>query len=448
MKKILLLIAAITIAAQAQTVDLAEGFYLQYKTEFTSFNQWYPQSALFAGQENYSSFFSLSPDLTFQSDWNTDLRIKPRIYYEINDNDLKFEQGQLRGMKRTRAYFEELYLDHYSDDYEWRIGYQTWAFKTVESYSQTDVVNQVDPQIDFFDAPKYGELAARVRWILPTESERVLELTYLPFLQHTRSPVSPSRFDFFAGVPFKLADNQETQHSESLNEWYPRFLLRYSTLWFESMDVNFLGVYGYDRSPHFVIASDTNGIPLRAIARYENSAQLGANFQGAFGPWLVKGEIMAHRYLHSKVPVAQNAETHSTLATADSKIGVGITSGVEYTLYSPIVEGHDLGIIAEGIYHTDTHLDAKEQIRFIPFKNHLFTGLRYVFNTPSDRTLLLGGFLSMKNTEALAQLEYEERLWQIFKIKLRGVFLYGSADSPLKNFKRGRRLDAEISYNF
>jgi hypothetical protein len=430
----------------SQSISISENFQLQYKGYLGYHTQYFPKIAINKQQIDHIQTLDGSFELTLQTHFSLDLRVKPKIYFDLAQpkTSWNFRDGKLISQDRSIAYWEDLYFDWFGDFFELRAGYQTFSWKTVESTSWADILNQTDGQVDFFNAPKYGELAVRSRIVLPTEAEQFFEFYYLPYFTPTRYPQSESRYDFFANKPSFL-NNQATTYGSSQGQWRPQYALRYTRPFLDDIDLSFFFFHGYDRSPilqakSFPPDSNDDSFESEFGLHYEMAYMAGLTFQGALESWLLKGEFLGHKF--------ENKDIKTPLGYVEPDPYLAYAIGFEYTFYAPIFKNHDLGTLLEFVGASNSGKPSTETLKFIPFQNHIFSGLRYTFNNVTDRAILLGIFSSWNGFEVVGKLEYEERILNHFKLKIGGFLLLGDDESNISQFESASRLEGSIIWNF
>lgn len=416
--------------SHGQSFSLAEGHDVQYRGEVFTHQWYFPQAGISHQQADLISTLGAEVDLSYLTPWSLDFKLHPRLAVDPDDTQLERQGSIWMGDARSRFYFEEAYADWYHLEWmEIRAGYQIFNWKAVESYSWMDFINQTDQEVDLFSAEKLPELVVRGRWTLPIELEHSLSVFYIPIFQPGPQPRKNNRYDFGAGQGFEYQYLPDSiSYRDSSKQYRPQVAIKWNSMLLESIDYSLVYFNGYERlgipQP---IAFDAEGHPTVISSHYEVVEKLGLNFVTELGSWLVKGEVLANQYYNPNL---------------DSWLGW--TVGAEYTLYSPLVEEQDLGLISEFIGHNASD----ETPLFLPFKNHVFLGLRYTFNNISDRSILLGGFLNYQKVENVLSLEYEERIGQDFKIKAGGFLLAGEETSELSTFESSSRFQTELSYFF
>ncbi len=416
----------------AQELTLAPWMTLRYNGELGAEAWYFPRTAPLESHPDNVNTAHGRLDLTWQFDAPLELRFNQRFQYDFENSD------------RNRYEIEDLYLDWFMPRFELRAGYQIFSWKTVESASHADFLNQTDLESDFLDADKLSELALRARFIPATQVEQVLEFYYFARHRSTRLPVGDNRFSF-AGPVLNASDTYLYQADAGALR--PQLALSYSRTVWDKIETRLFYFNGYNRFPGLlpVVSPDwrpagplspDDGIYFRQ--EYRLVHKVGLTFQGELDAWLVKGELVHTNY--------QKELFNQLLQRVRPKF-LAYTVGFERTFYSVLADNQDVGAILEVIGDTDTGKDAAELESFRPFRNHLFGGLRYTFSNISDRSLLFGGFFDYREGDWLFQVEYDERLTEVFKIKLTYTDLVADT-APLSQFGHTDRFIAELSYHF
>ncbi len=384
-------------------------------------------------------------DLNIQLNEAFRFKLNPRFLMDMENED------------RSRIVpprIEDLYLDYYSPHFELRAGYQIFSWKTVESYSPADFLNQVDREEDLLNPGKMGELALRARYIVQFEKEYEFEFYYLPVFQPTHLPRVGNEY-YFLPIKKKVSTkSSEHDYTSDMGIYMPQFALKFGQTIFDSFDMSLFYFYGYDRFPGLNKVGPFSGATISQ--QYRPIMKAGLTFQGQVGDWLLKGEGV---FNHLPKEVTQGDKP---LKVAPYFV---YTTGFEYTFYGLISPEHDLGLIVELIGDTDLLKDRMKDLEtFRPFGSHVFVGLRYTFNNVSDRTFLMGGFANYltgiqdQEHEIIYNAEYQERLYKNFSIKFRLSDLIVTDKcvtgapteecSSLSAFDEKMRLDAEAIISF
>jgi hypothetical protein len=420
MKKVFsITLIAMVVSLNAQDLQITDNLNLRYSGKIGAENWYFPRKKPISSFPQTVNTIKGDLDLQFQFEIPLEFRINQRFQCDPEDKN------------RNRYEIDDLYLDYYADYWEVRAGLQIFSWKTVESVSFADFLNQTDLESDFLDAPKLSQLAVRFRYILDSDVDQTFELYYLPYMRPTRFPVGDNRFSFGLNI-----SNNDSDHlyQDDAKEWQPQFALSYQRFILESIETRWFYFNGYNRFPGL--------IPNPAFSEFYHEYRLvhkaGLTFQGNIDAWLVKGEMVYTNYQQNVINQLGQKIKPSFLA---------YTVGFEYTFYSPFIENHDLGTILEIIGDSDSGKDAAELESFRPFQNHLFGGMRYTFNNVSDRSLLLGGFYDYKHGDIIIQFEYSERWFEWFTVNIKYMDITSDTD-PISRFEHTDRTIFELMYNF
>jgi hypothetical protein len=431
--------ALLTGAASAQSVKFSENTQLNYKGNL-GMNYWYfPKDAPKPEMPTHVGTFDGQVDLNLKTGKYLEFRANPRGMVDVYDEN------------RRRFLPQDIYADFVTSRFEMRAGYQIFSWKTVESVAHSDILNQTDPSLDFFDAPKVGEPALRTRFIFGSENPHTIELYYLAYFTPAKLPTTGNRFDFSSAltqpVPATIVyQPDDNRYENPYDRWRPQGAIRYQTQLFSKVDVATYYFNGYKRFPQlyplassFVQVAPGVQLPTKYAQAYSPIHQGGVTWQGTIDALLVKGDIAYIQYVNPTK--AQNQ-------TTEVKPYTQYTIGFEYTFNSLFVDSQDLGFIVEALGDSDTGKNSTELDIFRPFQNHIFGGLRYTFNNTGDRSLLLGTFTDYKKGDVIARLEYEERFFERVKVKAQFMGFATSANSQLKPFEHTTRASLLISYYF
>lgn len=415
-----LLLAAVT-SGQAQDWQISESLNLRFNGSLGTEGWYFPRKSPRPDVSDHLKQVAGRLDLTLQFDAPLELRCNQRFQYDFDDSN------------RNRFEIEDLYLDYFNSSFEARAGFQIFSWKTVETVSQADFLNQTDLESDLMDADKFAELALRLRFIPNPDIEQVFSVYYFPRMRATRYPVGKNRFAF--GIDVRNSAEYHLYQS-SAEEWRPQIAISYERPFFEQVDTRFFYFNGYHRFPGISLRPE--GATFIPVQEYRLVHKLGATFQGEIGSWLVKGEMVYTDF--------QKDVTNQLGQTVSPKF-FAYTVGFEYTFYAALVRNQDVGAIIEIIGDTDTGKDPAELADFRPFRNHIFGGLRYAFNNIGDRSLLFGGFFDYREGDVILSAEYEERLAEVFTINFTYLDLIVDT-TPLNLFSQNDRLQLEIQYHF
>lgn len=430
--------------SHGQSISLAEGHDLQYRGEIFAQSWYFPSKGLSSQMPDVVNTLGAEADISYLTPWNLNFKLHPRVAIDPSDPQLSRYGTVAMGEGRSRLYLEEAYLDWFEYYFfELRAGLQTLNWKMVESYSWMDFINQIDQEVDLFSPEKLPELIIKSRFTLPIDIDNSLEVLYIPVFQSGTFPREDNRYDALGSQNFRYEyDPDQMTYSDSLKVSRYQFAFKWNSILFESIDYSLLYFNGYERLPFtYPIRPPSEAQKGVVTSHFEAVEKLGLSFVTEVGSWLVKGEGVANRF---QKPVRFFNQNTSSYERRDFNPWLGYTFGIEYTIYEALFQGQDLGLIVEMIGHT-----AEEELPlFLPFKNHAFAGMRYTFNNASDRSILLGSFVSYTKLENVISLEYEERLGTHFRLKAGGFLLAGEESSELSIFENSSRIQSELSYFF
>lgn len=429
----------------AQSIEFSENTKLNYKGN-VGISYWYfPKDAPKAEMPTHVGTFDGQIDFNLKTGKYLEFRANPRGIVDFKDEN------------RRRFLPQDIYADFVTSKFELRAGYQVFSWKTVESVAHSDILNQTDPSLDFFDAPKVGEPALRSRIIFGEENPHTLEVYYLPYFTPAKLPVAGNRFDFSGALPSTTAFGQTitpnviydpdlNRYETPYNRWRPQGAIRYQKQIFGKVDTSVYYFNGYKRFPQLYPVAATAYTPLPGVSiptqyaqAYNPIHQGGITWQGTIDALLIKGDIAYIHYVND----IKSQDGKNTVAPYAQ-----YTIGFEYTFNSLFVDSQDLGLIVEGLGDTDTGKNFNELDIFRPFQNHVFAGLRYTFNNTGDRSLLLGTFTDYKKGDVIARLEYEERFFERVKVKAQFFGFATSKTSQLSSFDHTTRASLLVSYYF
>lgn len=432
-------------ALGAQSIEFSETTKLSYKGNIGLGYWFFPKDAP----------VSTMPTHVGTVDGQLDLNLKTGKYWEFRANPRGVVD--FKDANRRRFLPQDIYADFVTSRFELRAGYQVFSWKTVESVAHSDILNQTDQSLDFFDAPKVGEGALRSRFIIGEENPHTIEVYYLPYFTPAKLPTTGNRFDFSnalagsvpAGVPVSptvIYDPDLNKYETPYDRWRPQGAIRYQKQLFGKVDTSFYYFNGYKRFPQLAPVLATAlpvapgvAIPTQYAQQYAPIHQGGVTWQGTLDALLIKGDVAYIQYVNDI-----KAQDQKTIVRPYAQYTVGF----EYTFNSLIVDSQDLGFIFEVLGDSDTGRNATELDIFRPFQNHVFSGLRYTFNNTGDRSLLLGTFTDYKKGDVLGRIEYEERWFEKVKVKAQFLGFATTAGSQLKPFEHTTRGSLLVSYYF
>ncbi|AFM14565.1 hypothetical protein Turpa_3931 [Turneriella parva DSM 21527] len=431
--------------AYTQAIEFSENTRLNYKGNI-GMNYWYfPKAAPKPEMPEHVGTFDGQLDLNLKAGKYWEFRANPRGVVDIKDQN------------RRRFLPQDIYADFVTSRFELRAGYQVFSWKTVESVAHSDILNQTDPSLDFFDAPKVGEPALRTRFIIGDENPHTFEVYYLPYFTPAKLPIAGNRFDFSGALPQTtvgaqtitpnvIYDPDANRYETPYNRWRPQGAVRYQKQLFGKVDTSLYYFNGYKRFPQLYPVQATAlpvapgvAVPTQYAQAYNPIHQGGLTWQGTLDALLIKGDVAYIQYV-------QPTKAQNTVDTV--RPYAQYTVGFEYTFNSLFVDSQDLGLIVEALGDSDTGRNPMELDIFRPFQNHVFAGLRYTFNNTGDRSLLVGTFTDYKKGDMLGRIEYEERFFERVKVKAQFLGFATSTGSQLKPFEHTTRGSLLVSYYF
>ena len=133
----------------AQDLHLSDNLNLRYSGKAGGESWYFPRSKPMPSSSQTVNTIKGDLDLVFQFDIPLEFRINQRFQYDLEDDN------------RNRYEIDDLYLEYYADFWEIRAGLQIFSWKTVESVSHADFLNQTDLESDFLDqsACRLGSMA-------------------------------------------------------------------------------------------------------------------------------------------------------------------------------------------------------------------------------------------------------------------------------------------------
>ena len=385
-------------------------------------------------------------DVSFDNRKNWELRLHPRALIDLENRDRSRVRPPL---------IDDLYFNYYTNAYEIRAGYQIVSWKTVESYSPADFLNQTDREEDLLDPEKLSELAIRARYVIHLNREYVFELFVIPRFRPTHLPVEGNKYFFeqIFGTQYKVSNDPDDHvYLNDLGEWMPQGAIRFQSTYFNFLDLSYFYFFGYDRFPGLRLGSGD-----QVVHEYRPAMKSGITYQGDLGNWLVKGEAVINIFPEQATNARFNPQGTLSNEPMDVDPYLAYNLGFEYTLYSLIQDDQDVGLITEFIGDTDWFKGDDEVESFRPFRSHVFAGLRYSWNSISDRSFLLGGmynyrlFIEDQESELFYQAEYQERIMNNLMVKLRMADIVVTQDggaNMLKSFDDKMRFDVEALISF
>ncbi len=413
---------AVVFVLAAFSVSQAAAIERDLKITGTMFVAVFPASGKGA-QEDVVASAQVKPDLALFFDDAWQAVIAPRFRLGITDSEFNLIS------------LDDVYGEYVADQFELRVGYQTFFWGSVESANIVDILNQKDFTIDFFDPQtnKLGEPAIRVRLL---SGEHQLDLYHFSYFTPASLPDKVNRFNFFDG---RLDISDDPLYTGGAKRLRQQFALRWSHT-IGSADVGLAYFNGYEKFP---VVFEAPGA-LEADTLYYAMQQVSGDLQMSLGEWLLKGEAVFQDtgIAGSFVRTIRRRDGGSIRGDLVPGNHAAFVGGFEYTFVG-ILGKSDLGVIAEYLYDS---VQSRRAVAFRPFQNDVFAGLRWSRNNPGDGELLAGVILDVRNRTQVWRLEYEERYLDRLKLEVAVDLIHASSGDPLAVFNNDDRLSMQLSY--
>lgn len=398
------------------------GIDYDYKIETSAQFYVFPYSGEGA-QDEFVLSAQIKPDLALFLSESFQMILSPRFRVGITDPEYHLFSP------------DDIYLETVRESYEFRIGYQTFFWGTVESANITDILNQEDYVGDFFDPDKLGEPSLRARFLIGEN-----RFDFFQFFYFTPAPIpgKVNRFNFFDGTR-NISSN--SIYTSSAERYRQQFALRWDRT-FGSADVGFSYFNGYEKFPIiFLVPGEEN-----AQALYYEMQQGGVDLQMSLGNWLIKGEGLFQETGTSGTLNRSRLLPNGTVVTQNliPEDHVALVGGFEYTFFG-VIGNSDLGILGEYLYDSEQSLNA---LAFRPFQNDLFMGFRWSRNNSGDGEILGGVTLDLKEQSQIWRVEYSERFFERVKLMARVDIINADPKDPISVFNNDDRFSLELLYTF
>ena len=374
-------------------------------------------------QEDPVAMTQIKPDLALFLGDATQLVIAPRGRWGITDSEYHLIS------------IDDGYVEYVSERYEFRLGYQTFFWGTVESQNIVDILNQEDFIGDFLDPEKIGEPSLRVRTLL---GETRIDLFAFFYFTPAPLPGKVNRYNFFDGA-MDISDDPFYTSSAKRGRQQVAARLDHTI---GSADFGVAYFNGYEKFPVVFIqpgASDADTL-------YYEMQQISGDLQMSLGNWLIKLEG-----LYQDTGISDSITRDILLPDGSTaarelvpKDHAAFAGGWEYTLFG-VLGKSDLGLFAEYLYDSE---QSAEAVAFRPFQNDVFAGLRWTWNNPGDGKLLAGIFSDLRHPSRLWRVEYSERYFERIKLFTRVDLINADEEDPLSIFNNDDRVSVELSYTY
>ncbi len=342
------------------------------------------------------------------------LRLDAELKKEVGDGVFVAKvKGILDNDDKQRRYldFNDLYYKHNFEDSDILIGRNTRFWGALEFYNLVDVFNTKDFLDDPFDYDsKLGAWnVAYTKYLENSELSLIVKL----YEERQQMQDIESVNNFF---PLPYNDNLKTSKDKSR----PTIFLKYSGSG-DEVQVDYGVVY-------------QNGYDSQRYVSMEN----GELRQNAY----IVNKLLGYvTYIHEdtiyKTEIAYAISDEDKVSDY-AEFGVGL----EHTLYG-VWERKDLGLLAE-YYRYEAKDDEKIDFNKI-FADDLTLGFRLSMNDASSSEILGGLDLDLDTKEKIFFVEYDTRVWQMYKLKASYTHLAPKSESV---FAKLDKVKLELGYYF
>ena len=337
---------------------------------------------------------------------------------------------------RNRYDALEGFVEWIENRWDLRAGQMIESWAIVDTFNPVDVLNRRDPQRNFYDPDKLGEIMIRGRTFFPGNnhfSDIILSAYFLPLLRETPLPANNDRFRFSPTGGLGILDTDAT-HTPSDYVDRMSYALRLSTV-FKGADF-FMAYYGGpSRIPSFLLNPTTNLLdPV-----YYRVDLLGGGAQYAWDAFLFKTEL-AYTW-------TQNNGLSFPFTPLVPDPYFQYVVGFDYTLKANFLGKTDLTLTLE--YAGEDELVSNLQ-GLRPFKNDLFMGFAFALNDPQQTRLTYSATVDLGHGETLMQIEFERKIWKELKAYIEGFVMIPEEGtfSPLGVFGNNSSIAMGISWAF
>lgn len=325
--------------------------------------------------------------------------------------------------KRSFVRINEAYIQYENDDSKILLGKSIRFWGALEVRNIVDTFNIQDGRSDPFKTDKIGAYNISYSYFFEDSELSIITKIY----EQKNKMASRSYIYSILNENEKLEDKLESKKSL----YRPSIYLAYngSTYGDEySLDYAFIYENGYDSQRYLTRVANT----------YTQHAYLVNKF-------------MTYNTLVYDSTLYKIEASYANI-TEDKKVSdyIHLALGVEHTLEA-LENGHEVGLISEYYYYKTLEKNRLTDLNLgETFQNDLFLGLRYSFNDIEDSSAVGGVILDTQYDEQSYYIEYETRVYDMFKIKI--DYRYNEpSDSHNTVFStqgRHQRVAFNISYHF
>ena len=357
-------------------------------------SRWFPQAALFPGQDAHASGFLVEPNLYLEDEAGRILNVTPWFRFDSADD------------RRTHFDLREAYLlisgGLGNGEWELRLGVDRVFWGVVESRHLVDIVNQIDLVEHPDEKTRMGQPMAYVTW---SSDWGVVELLGMSWHRKRTFPGSDGRLR--ASV---VVDNDRVEYESESGKWHPDFAARYS----HTLGLLDFGASVFDgtaREPAFGLCLDCGsptgtpgrpGSPVPVLYPiYHQIRQFGLDAQWTTGSLLLKLEAIRRSGARNLVGVE---ETFNAFVL-----------GGEYTFFSLWNTDADLTLFAEW----DRDERGRRATNF--YENDLFAALRIMLNDVQGTEMTVSVLHDLDKRQRIYGFELARRLSDVVSLDLGAV---------------------------
>jgi hypothetical protein len=350
--------------------------------------------------------FSIAGEFEYVHHWDdSSITIAPRFRIDSVDD------------QRNQFDLTELYLNHYTEFVEWRIGVKKVFWGVAESQHLVDIINQTDTADSFDGETKLGQP------MINASFERdwgTLDAFILPYFRERTFAGEDGRLGL--GVPV-LSD---AIYESSSAERHVDLAVRYA----HSVGDFDFGVALFDgtsREPLFNPVFEGEQISYLQ-AYYPQMSQIGLDLQATLGAWLWKLEAIQRKGFGEDY--------------------VAAVGGFEYSFYSIADSDTDLGLIAEYQY------DQRDSIQPLGLlvSDKLVIGSRIALNDVQATDFLIVYVHEKQSDLGIFNLEFNRRIGDDWKLTMNASYFINKVDSiretPVFLIQNDSYLEFNVAYYF